>query len=70
MASSTTIDGNKGPEILAVLWACTTFATLLVITRLWIRQKVLRKLGVDDWLIAASMVGPSVNLSRCFLRID
>ncbi|PYI06301.1 hypothetical protein BO78DRAFT_418709 [Aspergillus sclerotiicarbonarius CBS 121057] len=50
---------TKGPRILAVFWTMTSLALLLVAARLFIRIKVLRSPGADDWLIAASMV------SRC-----
>ncbi|OJI87158.1 hypothetical protein ASPTUDRAFT_40295, partial [Aspergillus tubingensis CBS 134.48] len=47
---------TKGPRILAVFWAMTSLAILAVAARLFIRIKVLRNPGADDWLIAASMV--------------
>lgn len=48
--------GSQGTEMMAVMWSMTTFATLLVIARVCIRQRILRNFGVDDWLIGASMV--------------
>ncbi|PWY67958.1 integral membrane protein [Aspergillus sclerotioniger CBS 115572] len=55
----TTTDGNasddKGPMILAVLWALTGLTTVLVIARMYIRSSLLHNLGADDWLIAASL---------------
>ncbi|OOF92077.1 hypothetical protein ASPCADRAFT_210489 [Aspergillus carbonarius ITEM 5010] len=55
----TTEDGNasddKGPMILAVLWALTGLTTVLVIARMYIRSSLLHNLGADDWLIAASL---------------
>ncbi|KAJ6128237.1 hypothetical protein N7471_009454 [Penicillium samsonianum] len=48
--------GNKGPEMMAVMWSMTTLATLLVIARLCVRQRMLRNFGFDDWLIGASMI--------------
>lgn len=48
--------GNKGPQIMAVMWSMTTLATFLVIARLCVRQRMLRNFGFDDWLIGASMV--------------
>lgn len=56
--------GDKGPEMMAVMWTMTALATLLVIARLCIRQRMLRNFGFDDWLIGASMVIiPSVSAS-------
>ncbi|KAK4870119.1 hypothetical protein LT330_005173 [Penicillium expansum] len=48
--------GNKGPEMMAVMWSMTTLAMLLVIARLCVRQRMLRNFGFDDWLIGASMI--------------
>ncbi|KAH8429530.1 uncharacterized protein LDX57_007192 [Aspergillus melleus] len=48
--------GGKGAQMMAVMWALTGVTTFIVVARLFIRQKVLRVLGLDDWLIAASMV--------------
>lgn len=47
---------TKGPRILAVFWTMTSLAILAVAARLFIRIKVLRNPGADDWLIATSMV--------------
>ncbi|GLA45976.1 hypothetical protein AnigIFM63604_007935 [Aspergillus niger] len=46
---------TKGPRILAVFWTMTSLAILAVAARLFIRIKVLRNPGADDWLIATSM---------------
>ncbi|KAJ6186226.1 hypothetical protein N7519_007527 [Penicillium mononematosum] len=48
--------GDKGPKMLAVMWTMTALATLLVIARLCVRQRMLRNFGFDDWLIGASMI--------------
>lgn len=53
--------GGKGAEMMAVMWALTGVTTFIVVARLFIRQKVLRVLGLDDWLIAASMVSIHLN---------
>ncbi|PWY95509.1 hypothetical protein BO94DRAFT_552407 [Aspergillus sclerotioniger CBS 115572] len=47
---------TKGPRILAVFWTMTSLAIVLVAARLFIRIKILRSPGADDWLIAASMI--------------
>lgn len=47
---------DKGPKILAVLWGLTGFTLIVVSARLTIRAKMLRNFGLDDWLIAFSMV--------------
>lgn len=42
--------------MMAVMWSMTALATLLVVTRLCVRQRLLRNFGLDDWLIGISMV--------------
>jgi hypothetical protein len=47
---------DQGPTILAVMWSLTALALVLVVARLCVRQRILRNFGLDDWLIAFSMV--------------
>lgn len=47
---------DKGPTILAVMWSLAVLALVLVVARLCVRQRMLRNFGLDDWLIAISMV--------------
>lgn len=61
--------GSQGTEMMAVMWSMTTLATLLVIARVCIRQRILRNFGFDDWLIGASMVRVSICLT-CPQRYD
>ena len=51
------MDDNRGPEFLAIFGTGTAIATVLVSLRLWVRSRIVRKVGLDDWIIAASMVG-------------
>lgn len=51
-------------EILAVMWVMTAVAMGFVIARLGVRQRILKYVGVDDWLIAASMVSHPLVLLR------
>lgn len=55
---------DKGPKILAVLWTLTGLTTVMVIARVYIRLKLLRNFGMDDYLIVASMVR---NLELCLI---
>ncbi|RMJ28848.1 hypothetical protein PHISP_00299 [Aspergillus sp. HF37] len=48
--------GDKGSTMMGVMWSLTMLAFVIVVTRLYIRQRLLRNLGLDDWLIVASMV--------------
>lgn len=54
---------DKGPKILAVLWGLTGFTMVVVAARMYIRGRMLRNFGADDWLIAFSMVNLSLSQS-------
>jgi hypothetical protein len=58
---------DKGPKILAVLWTLTGLTTVMVTARVYIRLKLLRNFGMDDYLIVASMVS---NFELCLLCLD
>lgn len=47
---------TKGLKIIGVFWAMTGLTLAMVVSRLYIRANVLRNMGSDDWLIAASMM--------------
>ncbi|EER44402.1 conserved hypothetical protein [Histoplasma capsulatum var. duboisii H88] len=47
---------NKGPLILVVMWVVTCLTTAVVATRLFVRSRMVRMVGLDDWLILISMV--------------
>ncbi|EDN04971.1 predicted protein [Histoplasma mississippiense (nom. inval.)] len=47
---------NKGPLILVVMWVVTCLTTAIVATRLLVRSRMVRMVGLDDWLILISMV--------------
>ncbi|KAL2844821.1 hypothetical protein BJY01DRAFT_235157 [Aspergillus pseudoustus] len=47
---------TKGPRILGIFWAFYAVSVLMVSARLWIQARWLRNIGLDDYLIAASMV--------------
>ncbi|KAF5865530.1 hypothetical protein ETB97_003374 [Aspergillus alliaceus] len=47
---------DKGPMLMGVMWSLSSLATVIVIARIFIRQVVLRNLGLDDWLIGIAMI--------------
>ncbi|RDW63230.1 uncharacterized protein DSM5745_10341 [Aspergillus mulundensis] len=49
-------DQTKGPRILGVFWAFYTVSVFMVTARLYIRARWLRNIGLDDYIIAVSMV--------------
>ncbi|KAJ5095482.1 hypothetical protein NUU61_004838 [Penicillium alfredii] len=48
---------TRGPRILGAFWSLTILALAVVIVRLFIRLRVLRNPGIDDWLIVVGMTG-------------
>lgn len=50
------LEQDKGPKILAVLWTLTGLTTIMVVARIWIRIKILKNFGIDDYLIFIAMV--------------
>ncbi|AEO60764.1 hypothetical protein MYCTH_2310333 [Thermothelomyces thermophilus ATCC 42464] len=48
-------DENRGPEILAVCGSLVGFSLVVVILRLYVRAKMVRRVGADDWTIVAAM---------------
>lgn len=54
-------DVNKGPQILIACGICVAVALGMVILRLFVRLKILRNIGWDDYFIAAAMVWNAVS---------
>ncbi|KAK7960703.1 hypothetical protein PG988_011917 [Apiospora saccharicola] len=48
-------DVNRGPEILAVTGTLVGIALCVVLLRLWVRLRMVRQLGWDDFFVAAAM---------------
>ena len=49
-------DHSRGPELLAIFGTGTGVAAILVILRLWVRIRILRKVGTDDCIVFVSLV--------------
>jgi hypothetical protein len=49
-------DENRGPEILAVCGALVGLALVVVLLRVYVRAKMVRHLGIDDYTIIGAMV--------------
>ena len=47
---------DRGPEFLAIFGTGAAIAAIVVILRVWIRVRILRKVGIDDWVVSASLV--------------
>ncbi|KAL4950176.1 hypothetical protein BDW69DRAFT_197487 [Aspergillus filifer] len=59
---------DKGPKILSVLWGLTGVTAVICAARMFIRGKMLRNFGSDDWLIsfamATSIIYCSINTAN------
>ena len=49
-------DGDKVTEILEVIWICNGFVALIFILRMFSKWKVTRNIGLEDWIVAVSVV--------------
>ncbi|KAJ5172352.1 hypothetical protein N7492_004945 [Penicillium capsulatum] len=47
---------TKGPKILGLFWAFFTVSLVMVSARMYIRARMLKNLGLDDYIIAAATV--------------
>ena len=49
-------DESQGWALLAVCWAFVTFATFTTMLRVFVRAKLTRNLGSDDWVMIVCLV--------------
>ncbi|KAJ5943675.1 hypothetical protein N7516_003843 [Penicillium verrucosum] len=49
------ISQKKGPRILGVFWAFYSVSVVMVSLRLYIRARMLKNIGLDDYIIVAAM---------------
>jgi hypothetical protein len=47
---------NHGGRMVAVITACSIVATISVGLRFYVRFGIIKKLGADDWVLAAALV--------------
>lgn len=47
---------NRDGRLVAGVTACSIVATTVVCLRFYVRLGILRKSGVDDWVLAAALV--------------
>lgn len=47
---------TKGPKIVGVFWAFFAMSVMMVGARLFIRARMLKNIGLDDYIIATAMV--------------
>ena len=56
MSRVTITNDNLAPLIEIFIWFCLVISALTVVVRVIIKLKVVRKIGLDDHLIAISLV--------------
>ena len=49
-------DENRGPEILAICGTLVALSVIIVTLRIWVRARIIRQVGIDDWTIIAATV--------------
>jgi hypothetical protein len=47
---------NRGGMVVAVITVCSIVVTVIVGLRFYVRFGIIKKLGVDDWVLAAALV--------------
>jgi hypothetical protein len=47
---------NRGPELAAVAGLFLGLSWITMISRIWVRLKVTKSLGADDWIMSAALV--------------
>ena len=47
---------NRSGMVVAVITVCSIVATVLVALRFYVRFGIIKKLGADDWVLAAALV--------------
>ena len=60
-------DINRGPEILATCGSLVGISVVIVMMRMYVRARIVRLVGWDDWCIVAATVSTvSCHLLQCF----
>lgn len=54
-------DQSQGWALLSVCWAFVLCAALTTVSRVWVRAKLTRNLGWDDYTILITLVSPSIS---------
>lgn len=47
---------NRGGMLVAVITVCSIVVTVIVGLRFYVRFGIIKKLGADDWVLAAALV--------------
>jgi len=55
---------SKKVEIITILSACCAVTTTLVVLRVITRARIIRAFGLDDWVVLAAQVKPTMSAGR------
>jgi hypothetical protein len=68
MADSTSIppDHNRGPQILAICGSLVALTLIVGFLRLYVRIRIIREVGVDDYLMMGAMVSTLSARNACY----
>jgi hypothetical protein len=47
---------NLGPTLLIVAWVFASISLIVLSGRVYVRLRIIRKFGIDDWLILLTFV--------------
>lgn len=64
-----TAHDDKGPTVLAICSVLTAVATIFAVARVYVRGRILSRVGLDDWLIVLSMVCTVYQISGRFSEL-
>ncbi|KXJ86130.1 hypothetical protein Micbo1qcDRAFT_126622 [Microdochium bolleyi] len=63
-------DVDRGPEILRLTCSLISLTLLIVITRIWVRARMIRQVGWDDYCVLAAMIIILVELVFIVLSVQ
>lgn len=67
MSSPKTLDINRGPVVVAILWTETAVAVIIVSMRFYARTMI-KRISWDDWLMLVTLVSINVPMSATSLE--
>lgn len=58
-------DEDRGPQFIAAAAVTTAAALIAVCLRMYVRIRIVRAVGIDDYMIIVSMVMPRISTFCC-----
>lgn len=60
---------DRGPELLAVVLLFLILSWLTVLTRCWVRIRMVKAFAIDDWLLVTTLGLFTIYASFCFIGV-